>query len=223
MDQLQDSATFNIQVDVELEIIDHINYTGRRFPFFIAATPENNHIVFNGFNNFSFSAVFLDANLNFSGVYSGAAFDGGLSAMLPLGANQFALSRFSFANSYVNPSATLSPTAVDVTESIPTEWASELDTDSPILIKNVTINQTEYVAFMATTKSNQLVLNVYAKGTGELVGSKYLGESVPLKVADFAVTTDGGLMILMQATVMSSFNRIASIKLSKEELELLVD
>jgi len=222
MDQIQNSATFDIMLDAELEIIEHLNYTGKRFPFFLAATPENDHIIFNGFTNYSFSAVFLNPNLDFVGVYSGAAFDGGLSAMMPLGGNQFALSRFSFDDTYVNPSVSLDPLAVEVSESIPAEWASELDADSPILIKSLTIDQAEYTAFMATTKSNQLVLNLYPKGSSELVASKYFGESVPLKVCDFSMTEDDGLLVLMQATVMSSFNRIASVKLSKEELEALV-
>ncbi|MFK7785212.1 MAG: hypothetical protein AB8B56_08850 [Crocinitomicaceae bacterium] len=223
LDQVVDSADLEIYVDVELEIIDHLNYTGKRFPFFITTTPESDYIVFNGFNNYSFSSVFLDASMDFSGVYSGAAFDGGLNAMLPLGGNQFALSRFSFSDIYTNPNVSLSPTALDVAESIPSVWASELDSEAPILIKNLSVNGTEYAAYLATTKSNQLVLSLYSKTTGELAASKYIGESVPMQGCDFLETPDGGLMILTQATVMSSFNRIATIKLSKEELELLLD
>ena len=164
--------------------------------------------MFNGFNNYSFSTVFLDANLDFSGVYSGAAFDGGMSAILPLGADKFSLARFSFSDVYMNAGATLSPTAVDIAEGIPSEWKSELDAESPILIKNITINSTEYAAFLATTKSNQLTLMLYQAGSEELAGSKYLGESVPLKACDFSITEDGGLMILTQATVMLSLIHI---------------
>jgi hypothetical protein len=223
MDQVQDSALMDISLDVELEIVDHLNYTGRRFPFFVRVTPENNHVVFNGFNNYSFSTVFLDANLDFSGVYSGAAFDGGLNAMLPLGGDKFAISRFSFSDMYIGPNTTLDPTAIDIAESIPSTWESELDDEASVLIKNISVNNTEYTAYMATTKSNQLVFRLYSAGTEELAGSKYLGESVPLQACDFSETADGGLMILTQATVMSSFNRIATIKLSKEELESLVE
>jgi hypothetical protein len=200
-----------------------LNYTGKRFPFFVSVTPEEDYVVLNGFNNYSFSAVFLDANLDFSGVYNGAAFDGGLNAILPLGGDQFSLARFSFNDLYINPNATLSPTAIEIAEAIPTEWKSELDVDSPVLIKSVSINNSDYAVYLATTKSNQLQLNFYKEGTDELAGSKYLGESVPLKACDFSGTDDGGMMILTQATVMSSFNRIATIKLSKEELESLVE
>ena len=177
----------------------------------------------NGFNNYSFSTVFLNTDMTFSGVYSGAAFDGAIKSILPLGGNQFSLARFSFTDLYVNPNATLSPTTIDIAEAIPSEWNSELDAESPVLIRTVSINSSEYVVYLATTKSNQLFLNAYVAGTNELAGTKYLGESVPLKACDFTGTADGGMMILTQARIMSSFDRIATIKLSKEELESLVE
>lgn len=223
LDQIENSGFVNINVDVEDKVLNHLNFTGKRFPFFVGITPEADYLVVNGFHNYSFSAIFMDANMDFSGVYSGAAFDGSLNAILPLGANKFAISRYSFSDMYVNPNATLSPTAIDISEAILSEWKSELDADSPILIKNITINSTDYTAYLATTKSNQLILDFYLKGSDEIAGSKYLGESVPLKAADLSITEDGGLMILTQVTVMSSFNRVATIKLSKAELELLVE
>lgn len=223
LDQIVDSGLVDIQVDVEAEIVDHINYTGKRFPFFVSKTPEDDYVVINGFNNYSFSGVFLDANLDVAGVYSGAAFDGGLSAMLPLGGNQFSLARFSYDDIYINPAADLSPSAVDIAESIPADWNAELDADSPILIKQMDVKGTNYSVYLATTKSNQLVLSFYAAGSSEVVANKYIGQSIPLKASDFMKTEDGGMMILTQATVMSSFNRVATIKLSKEELEGLFE
>lgn len=223
MDQILNSGSVQIFTDVEEKIVNHINYTGKRFPFFISVTPEQDYVVMSCFNNYSFSTVFLDANLNFSGVYNGAAFDGGLNAILPLGGNQFSLARFSFSNLYFNPSATLSPTAIDIAESIPAEGKSELDAESPVLIKNASINGSDYVVYLATTKSNQLLLSFYTKGSSELKGSNYLGQSVPLKACDFSMTEDGGLMILTRVTVMGSFNRVATIKLSKLELEAIVE
>ena len=196
MDQIQKSGSVPIFTDVEDKVVHHMNYTGKRFPFFISATPEKSHLVLSGFNNYSFSTIFLDANLNFTGVYNGAAFDGGLNALLPLGGNQFALARFSFTNLFYNPSVSLNPTTIDIAESIPAQGKAELDANSPVLIKKVTINSVEYVAYLATTKSNQLLLSIYTKGSSELKGSKYLGQSVPLKAGDFSTTQDGGLMIL---------------------------
>lgn len=221
--QINNSGSVQIFTDVEDKVINHLSYTGKRFPFSISVTPESDYVVMNGFNNYSFSTVFLDANLDFSGVYNGAAFDGGLNAILPLGANKYSLARFSFSNLYYNPSATLSPTTIDIAESIPAQGNAELDAESPILIKNISINGTDHVVYLATTNSNQLLLSFYEKGSSVLKGSQYLGQNVPLKASDFSLTQDGGLIVLIRATVMGSFNRIATIKLTKEELEAVVD
>lgn len=223
MDQIQNSGSVQIFTDVEDKIVDHLSFTGKRFPFFVSVTPEKDFVVLNGFNNYSFSTVFLDANLTFSGVYNGAAFDGGLNAILPLGGNQYSLARFSFSNLYYNPNATLSATNIDIAESLPAQGQVELDAQSPVLIKNISIKGAENVAYLATTKSNQLLLSIYGKGSSTLKGSKYLGQSVPLKACDLTETKDGGLMILTRVTVMGSFNRIATIKLSKAELEAVIE
>lgn len=222
MDQIENTGSIQIFTDVEDKIVDHMNYTGKRFPFFVSVTPEKDHVVLSGFNNYSFSTVFLDANLAFSGVYNGAAFDGGLNAILPLGGNKFSIARFSFSNAYFNPIATLSPTAIDIAESIPAQGKAELDAQSPVLIQQISIAGKNYVVYLASTKSNQLLLSFYTKGSSELKGIKYLGQSVPLKACGFVKTTDEGLLVLSRVTVMGSFNRIATIKLSKEELEELV-
>ena len=223
MTTIQKSGSAQIFTDVEDKIVDHLNYTGKRFPFFVSVTPEKNYIVMSGFNNYSFSTIFMNANLNFTGVYNGAAYDGGLSAILPLGESNYAMARFSFSNMYFNPNVTLAPTTIDIVGSIPAQGKSELDAQSPVLIKNISINETEYVVYLATTKSNQLMLSFYQKGSTELKAVKYIGQSVPLKASDFAKTKDEGMMILAQTTLMSSFNRLASIKLSKEELEAVVE
>lgn len=223
MNQIQNTGGVQIFTDVEDKIVNHMSFTGKRFPFFVNITPEKNYIIMSGFNNYSFSTLFLNTNLEFAGVYSGAAFDGSLNALLPLGGSQFALARYSFANLYYNPNATLDPTAIDIAETIPAQGKPELDAQSPVLIKELSIDNLNYVVYLATTKSNQLLLDFYEKGSNELKGSKYLGQSVPLKASDFFKTEDGGLMILAHVTVMGSFNRIATLKLSKETLEKMLE
>lgn len=223
LDEIQNWGSVQIFTDVEDKIVDHINYTGKRFPFFINVTPENNHVLFSGFNNYSFSTVFMNSNLDFSGVYNGAAFDGGLNAVLPLGGNKFSLARFSFSNMFYNAHATLDPSTIDIAESIPAQTQPELDPQRPVLIKKIEISETNYVAYLATTKSNHLLLSLYEPGSSQPKAIKYLGESVPLLACDFDKTKDGGLMILTRVTVMGSFNRIATIKLNEEELEKLIE
>lgn len=223
MSQIQQAGSVQIFTDVEDKIVDHLNYTGKRFPFFVSVTPEKDYIVLSGFNNYSFSTVFLDANLNFAGVYNGAAFDGGLNAILPLGGNRFSIARFSFSNLFVNPTIALDPNTIDIAESIPAQGIAELDAQKPILIKNIFVNGSTYIVYLASTKSNQFVLRFYQKGSSELKASKYIGQSVPLTACDFSKTKDEGLLILARTPVLGSFNRIAAIKLSKTDLEAIVE
>jgi hypothetical protein len=215
------SADLDIFTDVEERIVEHVTFTGKRMPFFISTTPEQNYLVMNGFYNYSFSLIFLDQNLQFSGVYNGAGFNGGLAAISPSGGSQFALARFSYDNLYYNAGATLTPTTIDITESISAQGNSELDAQKPVLIKDLLIGGTSYKAFLSSTRSNQLVLSLYSGGS--LAGKKYLGKNIPLTACDFIQTEDEGLSVLVQAKIMGSFDRIGIMKLSKEQLKEIVE
>ena len=221
MSSIVQSADLDIFTDVEDRIVEHITFNGKRMPFFVSSTPENNYIVMNGFYNYSFSLIFLDQNLNFTGVYNGSGFNGGLAAISPSGGNQFSLARFSYDNLYYNANAALNPTAIDIAESIPAQGHSELDAQKPVLIKDLSIEGVSYKAFLSSTRSNQLLLSLYDKSGGALVGKKYLGKNIPVTACDFIQTDAGELNILVQAKIMGSFDRIAILKLSKDQLEAI--
>ena len=221
MSSITQSADLNIFTDVEERVVEHITFTGKRMPFFISSTPENNFIVMNGFYNYSFSLIFLDQNLNFAGVYNGAGFNGGLAAISPSGGNTFSLARFSYDNLYYNSNATLNPTTIDITESISAQGNSELDAQKPVLIKDLSIGGSSYKAFLSSTRSNQLLLSLYSGGT--LAGKKYLGKNIPVTASDFIQNEAGEVHILVRAKIMGSFDRIAIMKLSKEQLEEIVE
>ncbi len=223
MTAIEQSGSVNIFTDVEERIVNHVTYNGNRIPFFVSSTPEQDYIVMNGFYNYSFSLIFLNPDLSFAGVYNGAGFNGGLSALSPLGASRFALARFSYDNLYYNPGVTLNPTAIDIAESIPAQGISELAAEKPVLIRAVSISDTEYKVYVSSTRSNQLLLSVYDPATGELVGKKYLGKNVPITACDLIQTEDKGLNILVQVKIMGNLDRIGLIKLSKAEAEGIVD
>lgn len=222
MTSIEQSGSVNIFTDVEDRIVNHITFNGNRIPFFVNSTPEQNYIVMNGFYNYSFSLIFLNPDLTFAGVYNGAGFNGGLSAISPSGNNQFSLARFSFENLYYNPSASLAPTTIDIAESIPAQGQSELNAQKPVLIKEISVKGTSYKAYLSSTQSNQLLLSLYDSG-GNLAGKKYLGKNTPVTACDFIQTADSGLNILLQVKIMGSFDRIGLIKLSKEEVETIVN
>jgi hypothetical protein len=58
---------------------------------------------------------------------------------------------------------------------------------------------------------------------GELRGTKYIGKSVPIKACDMIQTPYSELLILAQIRIMGSYNRISTIKLSKSNLEALLE
>lgn len=213
------SASVPIYTDVEDRIVNHITYIGKRIPFSVSITPEDDYIVMTGFYNYSFSFIFLTENLSFAGVYNGAGFNGGPAAVSPISNNRFAIARYSFDNLYFNAGATLSPTTIDIAESIPAQGQSELDANKPVIIEDVTVNGTAYKAYLSSTRSNQLLLSLYDTASGTVKRKKYIGKNIPLTATDLLQTADGGLTILTQARIMGSVDRIALIKLSESQLK----
>lgn len=217
------SEKVNILTNVEDRIVDHITYNGKRMPFFISSTPENDYIIMSGFYNYSFSLIFLNPALQFSGVYNGANFNGGVNAILPQGNSVFSTARFSFDNQYFNANATLNPAGIDIAESISAQGFSELDPDKPVIIRRVRAGGTIYTAFAASTRSNQVLIGFFDLTSGTLKGKKYVGQNTPYTLYDMTATDDGGLMLLVQAKIMGSYDRIAIIKLSDEQLKESVE
>lgn len=214
--EIAQEGKVNVLTSVEDKLVDHINFTGKRFPFFIQTT--GTHVVMSGFFNYSFSLVFLDQNLDFTGVYNGSNFTGGLNSLLPLGSNNFAVARFSGNNLFFNPFVPLEPTAIDIAENIPAMGMAEIDAEKPVLIRAVEIKGKKYLAFLSTTESNQIRMQFFDRTTGTKKGEKYIGQSIPLSSCDLNPTNDGGLIVLVQAKIMGSYNRIATVKFSEEQL-----
>lgn len=220
---IDQSGAVSVLTNVEQKLIDHVTYTGKRMPFFITTTPEKDYVVMSGFNNYSFSTVFLNNDLQMTGVYNGTGYNGGFNTILPLGSLQFAVGKFAYSNVFFTAKTTLNPATIDISESISAEGYPELDSEKPFLTRTVQINNTKHIAYLATTNSNQLLLQLYSASTGKLVGKKYIGQNTPYRACDLIQTNDSGLLLLIQAKVMGSFNRIATVKLSKEELEKVVE
>jgi hypothetical protein len=211
------SAHFNVNTDVENRIIEHVTFSGKRMPFFIRTTPENSHIVMGCFYNYSFSTLFLDENLNLTGVYNGAHYDGSISNLLPLGNDFFAVSRFSFQNLYFQPVVSLNPNTIVMANSIPAQGYAELNPDRPSIIFPLMIGDTSYISFVASTWSNEM--SIYFFENEERKGVHTIGQNVPFYAADISKTSDDGLIILVQVRIMGKFPRIGTIRLSSKELE----
>jgi hypothetical protein len=214
-------GALGIGMNVDEQLLKHVMHTGKQWPFFIKSTPEKDRFVVNGFYNYSFSTVFLDNSLQFTGVYNGAALDGGINQLEPLGSNEYGISRVSGDYVFFNPKLTLNPDAVVMATSLEAQGDAELNHEMPVLIKELTIKGTKYRAFLASTRSNQLSLKLYDE-TGKKIAGTYISKNIPIKASDMIQTPYGELLILTQVRVMGSYNRIGTIKLSKPNLESLV-
>ena len=221
LDTVVKIGALSISTNVDDLLLKHVMHTGKHYPFFIRSTPENNYFVINAFYNYSFSTVFFDSDLQFSGVYNGAAMDGGIASVFPLGANQFALARVSGENVFINPNANLNPTAIAMATSIEAQGDAELDHEKPVLIKQINISSKPYLCVVASSRSNQLVLKLY-DAAGKKIASKYLSKYVPIEACDMSFTPYGELLVLLRVRIMGSYNRIGSLQLSKSNLEELV-
>lgn len=223
LDGIENAGSLSIFTSVEDEIVGHITYDGKRLPFLISSTPEKDHLVMSGFYNYSFSLVFLNSNLEFTGVYNGAGFNGGVNAILPLGGSIYSVAKFSYDNQYFNPSVSLDPSAIDITESISASGYSELDNSKPVVIRKIQVGGALYTTMLASTKSNNLVLYFFDGNSNIPVAKKYIGQNTPFTACDVISTIDGGIMILGQVQVMGSYKRIATVKLSNEQMEEIID
>lgn len=213
------SGMIDVFTSVEDELVNHNSFNGRRFPFIIQKT--SNGIVMTGFYNYSFSAVFLNSNLQFTGTYNGAGFNGGVNTILPLSGNQFAIGKFSNDNQYFNANCTLNPSTIDIAENISAAGYSELYSNKPIVTKSIKINGTNYICMLGSSRNNYVLMSIY-NVDGTLVGQKKIGQNTPYTIYDAVQTSDEGMQLLIQVKLAGMYHRIGLVKISDEQLKEII-
>ena len=216
------TGSVDVMTSVLTQMVDHLMYSGKRYPFLVTSTNDQK-IAMSCFYNYSFSLLFLGDSLEMTGVYNGAAYTGGVNALLPLSqSNQYAVARFSPDYQYFNPSVSLNTSAIDITENITSKGYPEIDPSKNVVVKELGVDGKSCIAMIGSTKSNQLLMQVFDKTSGTLLGTKYFGKNVPYTISDMVATTDGGALMLLQVKVMGNYQRIATIKLSNEQLKEVI-
>jgi len=207
--------------EVEEPIIDHFTRTGRELPFFAGRTAGGTYYA-NGFYNYTLSLLFTDLSSNSpSGVVQGQQDEGGISSLLPLSGDEFALSRFNYGDQFASGQTTLNTSGTTSASDIDSNAMLEWEIDQKVKMTTVTLNESDYVIIATTTKNQQIVLHFY-DNTGAYVGVDYLGFSSPYQLGAIQVTADNGLAILGSIQVAGKFQRMCLFKKSEGELVDLV-
>jgi hypothetical protein len=221
------SASKNFSIgagdDVEEPIIDHITHTGQHFPFDVGKF-SNGLYYFNGFYNYTFSLVLFssfDEDSAPVSVIQGNQDDGGFSGVSQLAGGKFALARFNFGDNYFIPNASLSLSGFSSASDINGYSLPELVANTKVRIMNVSINNKNVLIYAADTKSKQIGLYAY-DDQGAFLGSDYLGFSNPFELGNFIQTSDGGLAVAGTTYIAGRFQRICLFKLSKDQLNKLI-
>jgi hypothetical protein len=207
--------------DVEEDIVRHLIGTSRPLPFMTGSI--GNNFFFNGFYNYSYSMVFVNAaDGSQTGVINGPGVDDAISGATQLTGSEFAMARYSFLENKIIPKYNIDVNGIEVTGDLDGLKFDELSQKAKFQIKKVNVAGKSAVIYGTETKSGQILLLAYDQANESLLGSRYLGFGQPYQMADFATTKDGGLIVLASTYVTGRFARLALFKLSKNDLEMLV-
>jgi hypothetical protein len=203
----------------EKSILEHYLKTDRQFPFDVGKIASGVYY-FNGFYEYTFSLVFTNANSdNPLGVVQGQQDKGGFSALYPIESTTFAAARFNFGSNFILPKQQLNPTGFSSSTDLSGYSLPELLPNAQILIQSISVNGREVLVFGSNTKSKQIGLYYYDKGTGEFINTRYIGASNPFEIAAITQTADDGLILVGTTHLAGRFPRICLIKLSKDDLK----
>ena len=157
-----------------------------------------------------------------TGVINGPGVEDAISGATQIAGTQFALARYSYLENQIIPSYNLNVNGIQVTGDLDGLQFDELSQQAKFSIRKVNAAGKSAVVYASETKNGQILLLAYSQTNQELLGSRYLGFGQPYRIADFATTNDGGLMVLASTHVTGRFARLALFKLSKLDLEQLV-
>lgn len=206
--------------DVETQIINHyLNASERPLPFFCGEVSSGNYY-FNGFYNYSFSVVFTDFSDTPNGVVQGQSSNAGLTAIMPLAGNNFAVAGFQFDQNYQLATASLSVDGISSSADLFPGDMAEFKSYTPADIVNYSSGS--YSVFAAETKSRLIHLNFYGVD-GSISGTHRIGYLNPFTFSSIKVGIDNSLVILGTTFVAGRFERIALNKISQGELSEILN
>ena len=217
-------AEYEVLEDVEGSIIAKFAGTGERsLPYFTGANDDGSIYFLNGFYNFSFSLLFVNAaNGDLVGTLNGLREETGVSAVVHLTGDQYALSRFSFEENFILPTGTINIQGNEFSGEIGGNEFPEILSHAKVIVKKLDINGTSAIVYGTETKSKQIALYIYDATDGSLINSTYFGNTNPHEFGNFSLTDDGGIAVVGRTFVAGRFPRVVFFKMSQEEVNDLV-
>ncbi|MBC8110979.1 MAG: hypothetical protein H7Y04_07970 [Verrucomicrobia bacterium] len=216
------STGFDIFESLEEKTINHLTRRGQIFPFFVGETGNSGYF-FNGFNNFTLSMTFVDANGKQTAELKGEEYQSGVSNALAIAGGKMAMARYKGdGENVLLPQATVNPAQDGTAQKLVGNDLPELNKFARIIIKKATIAGKNVVLYGTDTKNGQMVIFAYDEATGNLLGSRYIGSNNTFQMGGFTLTQDEGMAISGAIFVAGRFSRICLFKLTKSDLEKLV-
>ena len=217
-------SEYEVLEDVEASIIAKFAGTGERtLPYFTGASEDGSVCFLNGFYNFSFSLLFVNAsNGDLLGTLNGLREETGVSAAVHLTGDQYALSRFSFEENFILPTGTINIQGNEFSGEIGGNEFPEMLPHARVIVKKLVINGIDAIVYGTETKSKQIALYIYDATDGSLINAKYFGNTNPYEFGNFSLTDDGGMAVIGRTFVAGRFPRVAFFKMSQEEVNSLV-
>ncbi len=220
-DEQEWQASYNINEDFKNQVETHLKKTGKQFPFFILQAGESTsmHYAVNCFFNYTMTLIFANpASGGRDGQVNTYQDDAAISSMVYLDGSRFALSRYYMGENYIFPSVELDQNGTQGADEFDDIHLSELAGDASVKSITATFHNRESEVFASQTKSNSLVLYFFNKADGNLLATKNISSTNPVKVAGLISTHDDGLAVLAQTYVAGRFPRIAVFKVAPGDI-----
>ncbi|MFA0961320.1 hypothetical protein AB9P05_05915 [Roseivirga sp. BDSF3-8] len=217
---VQWSRSYDIYEDVEARIMAHLTRQTQPVVPFRTGTVTSGVFYFNGYNNFTLSLTFVDANTGDQiGVLNGTRYASGIMQIAPMAENKLALARYREDGSMVYaPAAPVDTRGTATARDLPGNALPELSPYAQVFIKKGSVDDQKIVLYASTTRNGRISLFAYDEG-GTLLGTRYLGSGNRFEAGGVVFTDDGGLAVQGRTYVAGRFARLCLFKLSPDDLK----
>ena len=220
---------FTLQInDVLLEKLNnHVYHLDPvSLPFFCGqlSSASGNLYYFNGFFKSDISTIFISTTTGDPVKrLTGYLYQKNTAGLQDLSGNAVALIKYEYENTYLIPSLKMdSIGGISNLTDFKGILYTELKPKSNIYTLMKTIKGRNVLLVAGNTKGNMVVLFAYDPLSGNLLGTKHMGERFPYTVRSMINTADNGIALAGENLITGRFLRPVLFKLSEEEISSMI-